>query len=239
METFQEEKKCPMQDFYNICPIVNTHDKFEEAHYFFHMMIFNYHYSDVFRYNLNAFLQSLRSVTFVLQNEKDKIPNFNEWYELEREKMKENILLKNFVEGRNIVVHSGMLKAKSKASIGLFRGRKEKLCLHSDIDPFSNSKKLLESALNQFTGFIIDEEHSAINEQLGIRRKWIIEELGDSEVVELCYKAWENIGDVVKDAHNKLGFEFEIPEDCKNELSKHQVLLETDLDPSLIEKWNW
>lgn len=239
VEDFQEKNICPMQDFYHICPIVNTHDKFEEAHYFFHIMMFNYHDVDVFRYNLNAFVQSLRSVTFILQSEKDKIPDFDAWYEHKRVKMKENILLKNFVEGRNIVVHSGMLRAKSNASLGLFRGRKEKLCLSSHMSPFMDSKEFLQFAYEHFVGFLIDEEHSSIGEQLGIRREWIVEELGDSEVADLCYQAWINIGDVVKDAHKKLGFNFVIPQDCKDKLSVHQVLLETDLDPSLIEKWDW
>ena len=49
------------------CPLAQSDDKFYEAHYFIGRMMDDYHDPAAFRYNLNAFLQALRSVTFVLQ----------------------------------------------------------------------------------------------------------------------------------------------------------------------------
>ncbi len=50
-------------------------------------------------------------------------------------------------------------------------------------------------------GFLIDKKHSEINEQLGIMRIWIIEELGELEVVELCYSAFLDICEIIKETH--------------------------------------
>lgn len=69
----QNKKECNNLNYIYECPILNTHDKLEEAHYFFHMMMNSYHIADVFRYNLNAFIQSLRHTTFILQTEKKKM----------------------------------------------------------------------------------------------------------------------------------------------------------------------
>ena len=34
-----KNKECNIQNYTYECPIINTHDKLEEAHYFFHMMM--------------------------------------------------------------------------------------------------------------------------------------------------------------------------------------------------------
>src|SRR5213592_4214996 len=78
------------------CPIPNTHEKIEESHYFLHNAAENYHWPDPFRWNLNAFLQALRSTTFYLQKEKDQVPGFDSWYPEQQEAMRANPLLKCF-----------------------------------------------------------------------------------------------------------------------------------------------
>lgn len=232
-------KKCNIQNYIYECPIVNTHDKLEEAHYFFHMMMNFYHIADVFRFNLNAFIQSLRHTTFILQTEKEKIPNFDIWYGEKQEDMRNNTLLRKFAESRTIVVHRGMLKVKSEAHIGKFRGRQEKMTLGSKLDPFEDSEVLLDRIKDVAVGFMIDKEHSEINEQLGIMRTWIIEELGEKEVVELCYSAFLAICEIIKEAHNFFDYDYTIPTDCNRDLRRYRVLLETDINPQLVKEWGW
>lgn len=232
-------KQCNNQNYIYECPILNTHDKLEEAHYFFHMMMNFYHIADIFRFNLNAFIQSLRHTTFVLQTEKEKIPNFDLWYGKKQEEMKSNSLLKKFSEGRTIVVHRGMLKIKSEAHIGKFRGRQEKMTMGTEIDPFADSEVLLDRIKSMEGGFFIDTEHSEINEQLGIMRTWIIEDLGEEEVVKLCYSAFLEVCEIIKEAHKLLNYDYTIPTDCNKDLHRYRVLLETDINPELVKKWGW
>lgn len=233
------KKQCNSRNYIYECPILNTHDKLEEAHYFFHTMMNFYHIADIFRFSLNAFIQSLRHTTFVLQTEKEKIPNFDLWYKKKQEEMKGNSLLKKFSEGRTIVVHRGMLKVKSEAHIGKFRGRQEKMTIGTKIDPFADSEVLLDRIKSMGVGFFIDAEHSEINEQLGIMRTWIIEDLGEEEVVKLCYSAFLEICEIIKEAHTLLDYDYVIPTDCNKDLNRYRVLLETDINPELVKKWGW
>lgn len=89
------KKICTLENYNDICPLRDSHDKLEESYYFLLMMANSYHVADDFRFNLQAFIQSLRGVTFMLQNYKSKIPNFNDWYKEKQEEMKNNPCLKN------------------------------------------------------------------------------------------------------------------------------------------------
>ncbi|PHG79761.1 hypothetical protein [Bacillus wiedmannii] len=230
---------CSESNYHQVCKIPNTHDKFEEAHYFLHMMINHYHNADGFRFNMNAFIQALRNITFALQSEKRKIPNFDSWYEEKQKWMKESLLLRNFVEGRNIVVKRGNLAIRSEAHVGLFRYRKHKLGMIVPVNPFLSSEELLQNAEKYFVGFLIDKEHTAIGEQCGLSRKWVVEDIGEGEVLQLCFEAWRIIGQLLIEAHNLFDLEFHVPVDCEENPENYQVLLETDLNPKLIEEWGW
>lgn len=229
-----------MYNYETKCPLFETHDKYMEAWYFLCSMVKNYHDAHLFRWNLNAFIQSLRNVTFMLQSEKSKIPRFESWYSEKQELMKKSQLLVNIREGRNIIVKQRMLKSKSKASMGVFRGYQIKLGMEGfELDPFTDSEQLLKYAQSHLIPLMLDKEHSAIGEQIGIKRTWIVEEIGDEEVVGLCYKAWKSIGDIVAKAHKLLHFGFLAPDFEIEKIEPNFIILESDVDPSLPEKWGW
>ncbi|MCZ7538156.1 MAG: hypothetical protein M5T61_20945 [Acidimicrobiia bacterium] len=58
-----------------------THDKLEEAHYFLHSLLFTIHHPDEFRWNLNAFLQTCRSILYLAHSEPGKRDGFKVRYE--------------------------------------------------------------------------------------------------------------------------------------------------------------
>jgi hypothetical protein len=126
------------------CPIPSTQDKFNEASYFLSKMIENYHNPWEFQFNLNAFIQAFRNITFMLQAEPNKPSSFEEWYKIKQEDMRANKLLKNFINARNIVVKQSSLSSKSKAWSGIFRGRKLKLALDTEVHPFTDTKEFFK-----------------------------------------------------------------------------------------------
>ena len=135
------------------CPIPATHDKFDGAYYFFHRMLEEYHEPLPFRWNLNAFLQALRTVTFMLQAELSDRAGYKDWYAQQQVAMKSDELLKAFAEGRTTIVHKGMLRRKSKVEAGVFRFRTLKLGLGHDLDPDVSSKAMLSWVVeNEQTG---------------------------------------------------------------------------------------
>ena len=56
---------------------------------------------EVFGYQLNAFLSSARSVTFLLQKEFSTVPGFAEWWEERRGEMRRDAAARFFLEMRN------------------------------------------------------------------------------------------------------------------------------------------
>jgi len=221
------------------CPIPDSHDRFNESHYNIGQMLENYHNPDIFRFNLNSFLQSLRSVTFILQKELSKKENFDTWYSSQQEIMKQDDLLKKFVEGRNIVVKQKNLNFKSTADLGMFRYKKLKLAFGIKVPIDVDSPQLLDHYKDKIIGTFIDKEHSAIGEEVGIKRKWMVEELGDDEVVSLCDSAWSKIGVVISKAHEFCKFTYEPPPEHGHDIEKASVMVESDIDPSLHKTWGW
>lgn len=127
------------------CPIAETDDKFTEAHYFIERMMVEYHDPMAFRYNLNAFLQALRNVTFVLQKDLSHRDGFQEWYPERREIMKADPLLRKFVDGRNVVVKQRSLEINSHAVIGFFRWRILKIGISMDVPTHVSSRHIVEN----------------------------------------------------------------------------------------------
>lgn len=223
------------------CPMPATHDKAVEAHYFLSRMLEEFHEPAPFRWNLNAHLQALRSTTLLLQSELSDRDGFEGWYRPIKERLEVDPLLKRFVKGRNITVHKGQLTHRSSVDAGVFRGRQLKLAYAAPVSPLVPSKELLDDVKEHMADFLMDEEHSAIGEQLGVKRSWRVDELGDDEVVTLCHKAMARISTVIKEAHEFCGvMTDEIPEDSNwHDVEQVNVLLESDLDPALPEQWGW
>ena len=159
--------------------------------------------------------------------------------EVQKQIMSEEQLLRLFLKGRNCVVHEGMLNARSNVEVGLFRGQRLKLVQTLEIPPNMSSEEALKRGADFYIGFLLDEEHSAIDEQIGVRRSWVVQELGSDQVIGLCDKAFARIVKVVAGAHILIGRELEPPREELHDLSHVSVLLESDVDPSLPKKWGW
>ncbi len=227
-----------------VCPIPATHDKFEEAHYFLHRMMKEFHEPEPFRWNLNAFLQALRSVTLMLQTELTHREGFTDWYSPWQKQMKQDELLQRFLEGRNTVVHKGMLQHKSRIITGHFRGKVIKWAFDIPFNVNERSEDILHFIIEKYADlFFIGKEHSAINEQFGVHRTWIVDDLGkgDEDVLILCHSAWSRVSQIVSAAHEFAGAGFNSINEEPREHDPETVnlLLESDIDPTLPEKWGW
>lgn len=74
---------------------------------------------DEFRTQVNACIQALRNSTFVLQSEKDRIDDFEAWYEPWREVMKADPVMHWLHDARTKVVHRGDLETESRLRVRL------------------------------------------------------------------------------------------------------------------------
>jgi len=95
----------------------NTQRKLEEAKYFFKRMLETYQIPFEFECNLQAFISSARSVTFVMQAEYSKKAHFDEWYEKKVEEMQTDELLDFFKQARTKSIHEESLTPGTIAHI--------------------------------------------------------------------------------------------------------------------------
>lgn len=219
------------------CPLCEADDKYQEAHYFLGRMMEEYHNPEAFRWNLNAFLQALRSVTFFLQKQMSEYDGFNEWYASQQEAMRGDELLRKFVEGRNIVVKQRNLSMKSRAQIGVYGYRRLKMGIGMEIPAHLPSWYILTELAPKLG--LVSPEHPFIGEEYGVERDWIAEELGDDNVVTLCDLAWVKIGNVLLEAHKFLGLLSAMPKPHEHDPNVCKLMTESDLDPNLPAKWGW
>jgi hypothetical protein len=224
------------------CPLPMAHDRFEEAHWFLHQMLRHYHYPDLFRYSANAFLSAVKSTVEVLRVELQKAHE-GDWFKQRMEQIRQDEVLSAFQVGRNIALHQRSIIAGSRVQAGLFRGYKLKLALEIDVRHDAATEDILKFTQQRQIGWILDEEHSAIGEQLGVKRMYFVPELSSVEdVVTASHRAWARLSAVLSDAHARLGSSYRpIPEDDPkaHDVETVALLLESDLDPDAPRRWGW
>jgi hypothetical protein len=83
-------------------PPMYATEKLEEALYFVLQMRRSYVDRTDFVHNMNAFLNSARNVTFVLQEDFAHMPSLKAWYLEKRKEMERDKLMKFFIKMRNV-----------------------------------------------------------------------------------------------------------------------------------------
>lgn len=226
------------------CPVPNAHDKFREAGYFFHQMHENYHQPAKFRFNLHAFLNSLTSIDHFIRLDLERLGLAQEWKEYWTTRERDE-LLDSLKVGRDRSTHQAQLLCESVVSLGIFRYRSARLIFEDDITTDIPTETLLMGAIENWVGKLIDTEHSAIGEQLGVKRLYYEKTaIRSSEDLLTCIRrALTRVSHYLAKAHDLADFEFS-PEDegtmygpgWSDEVT---VLLETDVNPGLVEEWGW
>ena len=227
-----------MEPFEANCPLPSTHQRCTEAQYFLEQSLPHYHSPQPFIHNLNAYIQTLRNITFMLQSELSHRTDFGAWYDAKRAEMRSLLPLKRMVEARNTVVKQSSLAAHSKISCGLFRGRRMKLSMTKEIKPFTDTRVIL-AATARFVGDIfLGGKHEQVGEQAGVERTWVVDEIGEHEVIGECITALNYMYVLVDEAHRLCGTESGLRL-VGYDLPTFFVLLESDVDPTLPAKWGW
>lgn len=174
---------------------------------------------DRFRRNTNQFLQTSRTITFIIQKNKSEIPDFDNWYsENVLEPWRDDGLMKWAKDARNKVEKQGDLDINSVLKVSLFFSylSEEDVSLDCGIDELLNAgvKKLIRFARKNLPSAISDA--AAIK----IERKWVTEKIDNyellyalgyvySRVYDCCYK-------LAKHLHRSLPEELLSPSDISN-----------------------
>ncbi len=183
------------------CPLAAVDRRLEDVHRFWHQAEEVYFDPDAFRVAIQAAIQTARTVTLVLQKNKNVLPDFDKWYEPWQEKLGANALMKWMVEARNRIEKQGDLDAHSFVSAEIVASHLDE-GLHIQVParlsdaPLALIRSIPANALG---------EHMKKDGILRIRRRWIENSLPDYELLDAVADAYGQLSQVVRAAHRQMG----------------------------------
>jgi hypothetical protein len=185
----------------NACPIPNAHRRLEEAHRLWHRAAEAYEDPDEFRTQLNALIQALRNVTFVLQKEKAAIPDFDSWYAGWQETMKQDEVMRWSHQARTVVVHKGDLETYSTATAAVQASWDVPETRTFEVPP-------LVPTLAVAAKILVEEDiPEDIRKQgiLTVERRWVANDLPELEILDALAHCFGILSLLIADAHRQAG----------------------------------
>lgn len=183
------------------CPLAAIDRRLGDLHRLWHQAELAYFDPDEFRVAIQAAIQTARQVSFVLQKNKELIPDFDEWYVGRQEKLAAIPLMKWMVEARNRIEKQGDLEAHSFISA-------EIVASHLDEGPKIQVPAKLSDAPLALVRGIPDSmvgEHIKKDGVLRIRRRWIENTLPEVELLDAVATAYGHLAQLVRSAHEQMG----------------------------------
>ena len=133
-----------------------------------------------FRQTLNAEIQAIRNVTFVLQKCGSRLEGFEQWYKVWQETMKSDKILKWLIGSRNRVVKEDDLETYSLARIQIYRDWNNPPITTTEVSPNLPPEKYAIN-LSKFIPDYIKTEDTLLH----IERRWVDKDFPDFEIVHL------------------------------------------------------
>ncbi|AVT82994.1 hypothetical protein [Rhodopseudomonas palustris] len=186
------------------CPLVAVDRRLDDVHRHWHSAERAYFEPQAFRVAIQTAIQTLRTVTFIIQSNKRVIADFDHWYEPWQEKLKADALMRWMVDARNKIEKQGDLEAHSFVRAEI-------------VASYLNNGPVIEVPAKLFdgAGFILKNipreavrsDHVKRFGTLRIQRRWVENTLPDYELLEAVGIAYGRIAEVVHDAHRRIGRE--------------------------------
>ncbi|MCX5824091.1 MAG: SEC-C domain-containing protein [Deltaproteobacteria bacterium] len=180
------------------CPTPSAHSRLNDAHRLWHQAEANYNDPDSFRVNLNACIQTLRNVTFVLQKEKSRIPNFDGWYAGWQSTLREDNILRWLVDARNVIVKEGDLETLSRVRVAILDSYNGSPHHEMNVEPMATTKDIAIMMASQDI-----PEQLKKDGVLRVERKWIAMDLPDYELLEAMSHSYGVLSTMILDAHSQ------------------------------------
>jgi hypothetical protein len=193
------------------CPLAGVDQRLEDVHRQWHQAEKSYFDPERFRIAIQTGIQTLRTVTFILQNKKSDIPDFEAWYCSWQESLKADPLMRWMVDARNKIEKQGDLEVHSfvRAEIiasYLNEGPSIEVAAQLFEDPQALIKSIPAGAL---------KEHIRKHGMLRIQRRWVENTLPYYELLDALGIAYGRIAKLVHDAHRQMGLEVPVTTDLE------------------------
>lgn len=170
--------------------------RLHEAHRHWHAAQENYFDPEEFRMAMQACIQTLRTVTFMLQSSKRSLEGFDAWYEPQQAKMRADSILRWLIEARNHIEKAGDLATYSQMTakvIASYHDQLEVTAVEGDL--FDNVAALLARVPRCYlVGQVF--EHGALR----VERRWVANTLPDRELLDALAHAYTALSQVILEA---------------------------------------
>ncbi|MDM9647115.1 hypothetical protein [Rhizobium sp. S163] len=190
-----------MHDERYVCPLAGVDRRLEDVHRAWHDAENAYFDPDRFRFAVQTAIQTLRTVTFVLQSHKRLFPDFDAWYKPWQDRFRADKLMRWMVDARNKIEKQGDLETYSFVRAEIVASYfNEGPTIQVPANLSDAPLKLLKSIPENSLG-----DHVRKDGTMRISRRWVENSLPDYELLEAVARAYGQISLLVADAHKALG----------------------------------
>jgi hypothetical protein len=147
---------------------------------------------ETFRRNVNHFLTTARTVTFLIKKDKAQIPDFDSWYAAHVEKpWGTDGVMRWAKDARNVIEKEGDLELNSKLTIALFFGYLEE----TDIKIELGDQKLIYAGVTKLVRFARKSFPTRVERDavVKIERRWITSSLPSWELLRALMYVYRRI----------------------------------------------
>ena len=184
------------------CPLAAVDRRLEDAHRQWHQAEKAYFHPEEFRICIQTVIQTLRTVTFILQSNKDKIPGFEGWYSVWQNRFRNDPLMRWMVDARNKIEKRGDLEVYSFVRAEIFASylSEEVPSIEVPAHLFDDTATILRDIPRDDLG-----SHIINHGALKIQRRWVENTLPDYELLDATAIAYGKTTQLVRDAHRQIG----------------------------------
>ena len=189
------------------CPFPSSHARLIEAHAHWHAALGAYHDPGQFMVALNAAIQAMRNVTFVMQQELSTRPDLTEWYEEWRQRFIADPMMRWAVGARNQVVHASDLAAHSTARAWIGGERVQSEISERPVAPTATAAEVARQIKLGDVDRVAQKEGVLV-----VERRWVVAEFPEDELLDVLAHNFAELTALVEEAHSKRGADFGICE---------------------------
>ncbi|MEH0195817.1 hypothetical protein V7S57_08775 [Caulobacter sp. CCNWLY153] len=183
------------------CPLAAVDRRLGDLHRLWHQAADAYFDPDAFRVAIQGAIQTMRSVTFILQKNKAQIPDFDRWYGDWQKKMGADPLMVWMRDARNSIEKEGDLEAHSFV-------RAEIVASYLENGPrIDVPAKLSDAPLKLVKSIPVGAlgDHIRKDGIVRIQRRWVENTLPEYELLDAVAIAYGKLSLLVDAAHEQLG----------------------------------
>ena len=161
---------------------------------------------ELFRRNTNNFLQTARTVTFIIQKHKADIPDFDSWYQANvLDAWKNDELMQWAKEARNTIEKEGDLELYSSLRVVLLLSYLEE----DDVEVQCGRNELLRAGVQKLIRFSQKQLPTGVSDAAAIKieRLWITSKLKSHELLKALGYVYSRLFDCCRRLATHLGYQ--------------------------------